>query len=150
MTRVSYKPLGLFKTSSCNSRKRGCQRVICRMKGAELDRLTYSTNDLLTLSDALGFEHHTTEACWRRGFWGVSVERANGLLGSCHLNQSHHSCVLHHCLQGSDPHTKQGDCKPPMQKKSSCLLCLAGDWCRISNCVDTDVNTYATQNANIV
>lgn len=84
MTRVSYKPLCLFKTSSCNRRKRGRQKVVFKTKEAELVRLTYSTNNLLTLPDARGFEHHTTEACCRRGFWGVSVERANDLLWSCH------------------------------------------------------------------
>lgn len=37
--------------------------------------LTDATNDLFTLLDGAGSEHHAAEACWRRGFWGVSVKR---------------------------------------------------------------------------
>lgn len=78
-----------LKPAAVTVGKQGVRNFHFKMKRAKLDRLTYSTNDLFTLSDARGFEHHTAEPCWRRGFWGVSVVRANGMHGSCRTWTNH-------------------------------------------------------------
>lgn len=42
--------------------------------------LTNTTDDIFTLLDGAGSEHHTAEASRLRGFWGVSVNRTNHVL----------------------------------------------------------------------
>lgn len=95
---------------------------IVKMKLTNLNGLTNSTNDLFTLSDALRFEYQTAEPSWRRGFWGVSVKRANGLLRSCQFEPIRSQLRIASLPVGSDLNIKQADCKPPTQKKCSCLL----------------------------
>lgn len=92
----------------------------------DLKKVTYSTDDLFTLLDGTGSEHHTAEPCWRRGFWGVSVKRANRLLASLQSSSNHitpvMTCVLHHCLWGGDLNMKGDECKPPTASVVSALF----------------------------
>lgn len=122
---------------------------IVKMKLTNLNGLTNSTNDLFTLSDALCFEYQTAEPSWRRGFWGVSVKRANGLLRSCQFEPIRSQLHIASLPVGSDLNIKQADCKPPTQKNAA-VCCLAGDGYRLISCLHWHENLRHAESKNCV